>query len=227
MIKNYYNHLNSHICTMPPRMNFGNQHYEFNLHQQEPESEDEDYDENDDFDEDDESVDEYLPADSDKCYLALCELYNGKIHGSNNHFINSQYLVVQRFSGNKTLSQILNGGIVRQYLQEYRKLAQQPNTCHSIIRNYKNIIARDDYMSPQIVKCSYLPDGECVAVIKTMWIKLIQRRWKSVFNKRQRIIEERSRISSIFYREIHGTWPTGLNALPGICGMLSQMQGQT
>jgi len=39
MIKNYYNHLNSHICTMPPRMNFGNQDYEFNLQRQEPESE--------------------------------------------------------------------------------------------------------------------------------------------------------------------------------------------
>jgi len=224
MIKNYYNHLNSHICTMPPRMNFGNQDYEFNLQRQEPESEDEDYDENNDFYEDDESVDEYLPADSGKCYLALCELYNGKIHGSNNYFINSQYLVIQRFSGNEILSRMLND-IVKQYSQVYRRLAQQSNISHSIIKNYKNIIAREDYISPQIVKCSYLPDGECVAVIKTMWIKLIQRRWRTVFNERRRIIGERSRISSIFYREIHGTWPTGLNVVPSICGMLSQIQG--
>jgi len=207
---------------MSPRMNFGNQDYEFNLQQQEPESEDEDYDENDDFDEDDESVDEYLPADSGKCYLALCELYNGKIHGSNNYFVNSQYLVIQRFSGNEILSQMLNG-IAKQYSQIYRRLAQQSNISHSIVRNYKNIIAREDYISPQIVKCSYLPDGECVAVIKTMWIKLIQRRWRSVFNERQRIIGERSRISSIFYREVKGTWPAGLNALPSIHGMLSHL----
>jgi len=132
--------------------------------------------------------------------------------------------VIQRFSGNEILSRMLND-IVKQYSQVYRRLAQQSNISHSIIKNYKNIIAREDYISPQIVKCSYLPDGECVAVIKTMWIKLIQRRWRTVFNERRRIIGERSRISSIFYREIHGTWPTGLNVVPSICGMLSQIQG--
>ncbi|MEI6152283.1 MAG: hypothetical protein WCQ10_07130 [Chitinophagia bacterium] len=201
---------------MPPRMNFENQDY------LEAESEESHTDDEDNFNED--YDDEYLPADSNKCYLALCELYNGKIHGSNNKFINSQYLVLQRFTKRDLFEETLTG-IISKYSREYRKLASQPNTCHSIIRNYKNIISRDNYISPQIVKCSYLPEGECVAVIKTIWIKLIQRKWKTIFSERQRIIGERSHINSIFYRELHGTWPCGLNVLPGICGMLSQMRG--
>lgn len=36
-----------------------------------------------------------------------------------------------------------------------------------------------------IGKCIYLPTGECIAIIKTIWIKLIQRTWKNVLKKRQ------------------------------------------
>ena len=198
-------------------MNFENQDY------LEAESEEFYTDDEDNFDEDYDD-DEYSQADPNKCYIALCELYNGKIHGSNNKFTNSQYLVVQRFTKRDLFEQTLTG-IITQYLQAYRKLALQPNISHSIIRNYKNIISRDNYISPQIVKCSYLPEGECVAVIKTIWIRLIQRKWKIIFSERQRIIRRRSHISNIFYREVHGIWPTEINALPGIRGMLSQLKG--
>jgi len=103
---------------MPPRMNFENQDY------LEAESEESHTDDEDNFNEDyyDESLDEYSPADSNKCYLALCELYNGKIHGSNNKFINSQYLVVQRFTKRDLFEETLTC-IISQYSREYRKLA--------------------------------------------------------------------------------------------------------
>jgi len=32
------------------------------------------------------------------------------------------------------------------------------------------------------------PDGECVAIIKTFWIRLLQRRWKRIFADRRRLL---------------------------------------
>lgn len=238
MINNYYNHLNLIIFTMPPRMNFGNNdQYQQHLHDH-----DHDYPALDDVsetdnesngsytDEEDDSEDsefdgEYLPADSNKCYLALCELYYEKIHGSNDQTMNSQYLVIQRFSGNELSSHNLLS-TMKLYSRQYKKLVQQNPInmqTHPVIKNYRNIISRDHYISPQIVKCVYFPGGECTAIIKTIWIKLIQRKWKNIFKERKRIICERSHASSIFYREIYGKWPQGLNVLPGIYGMLSQL----
>ena len=173
MINNYYNHLNLNIFTMPPRMNFGNND-QYYLHENaDPAIDDSETDNESEEsytdDEDNESVDEYLPADSNKCYLALCELYYSKIHGSNDQAMNSQYLVVQRFSGNELLSRNMQV-TMKLYSRQYKKLVQQNPInmyAHPIIKNYRNIISMENYISPQIVKCVYLPGGECTAIIKS------------------------------------------------------------
>tara|TARA_Y100000389_G_C17150655_1_gene359439 strand:+ start:39 stop:614 length:576 start_codon:yes stop_codon:yes gene_type:complete len=54
------------------------------------------------------------------------------------------------------------------------------------------------------------------SIIKTFWIKLIQRKWKNIYKERRRIITARISIKNLHYREIHGKWPIGLNYLPGI-----------
>ena len=93
-----------------------------------------------------------------------------------------------------------------------------------IIRNYQNIINKPNYIKPEIAQCIILETGHSIAIIKTLWIKFIQRKWKKIFSERRRIIEQRSCIHNILYKEVRGIWPHGLNILPGICGMLSQMQ---
>ena len=60
-----------------------------------------------------------------------------------------------------------------------------------------------------------------VAVVKTFWIKLIQRTWKRVFAMRKRVIENRTTLASIKYKELRGIYPHGLNVLPSVYGMLS------
>ena len=90
---------------------------------------------------------------------------------------------------------------------------------HNIIRNYHKIISRSDYIQPHIGEVIYLSSGECIAILKTVWLKLIQRCWRSVFNEKKRVITRRKQIDSLRYREVHGKWPNDCNYLPSIYGM--------
>jgi hypothetical protein len=56
---------------------------------------------------------------------------------------------------------------------------------HPSIRNYKNIIANPKYMNIEIVQKKLLETGETIAIIKTCWLKIFQRKIRSVINKKR------------------------------------------
>jgi hypothetical protein len=58
-------------------------------------------------------------------------------------------------------------------------------------------------------------------VLKTFWIKWIQRAWKKQFLRRSEIIQQRSSINSQRYFTLNGNYPYGLRILPTIKGILS------
>jgi len=58
-------------------------------------------------------------------------------------------------------------------------------------------------------------------ILKTFWIRIIQRTWRRVMNERNQILKERKKINSLLYRELHGKFPNGCAFLPTIQGMLS------
>jgi hypothetical protein len=91
---------------------------------------------------------------------------------------------------------------------------------HKLIRNYHNIIRDPNYIKPEIAECIVLPTGENIAIIKTMWIKIIQRKWKKVYAARQHIIKCRSCPSSLSTRQLTGMWPRHCLRMPGLKGML-------
>jgi hypothetical protein len=148
--------------------------------------------------------------------IVLCELYNDKIHGvaSNNSSVIYHYLTINRY---KKLNMDVIIDICEFINAEYLYL---PNQHHNIFRNYRNII-RENYIKPEIAECFYLQDGESVCIIKTFWIKIIQRTWKRILNERSNIIKKRSTIQALYYREINGKWPSFCNYYPSIKGMLS------
>lgn len=51
-----------------------------------------------------------------------------------------------------------------------------------------------------------LKGGETVAYIKTRWIRLIQRRWRSILRQRKQVIQYRSSLKELHKREITGKW---------------------
>jgi len=63
-------------------------------------------------------------------------------------------------------------------------------------------------------------NGTFNVVIKTFWLKLVQRKWKKIYKLRQQIIRKRSSPSALQYREINGSWKYDIAHLPSIRGLL-------
>ena len=96
-------------------------------------------------------------------------------------------------------------------------------TPHKFIKNYSNIITRQNYIKPQIGENIRLESGHCVSIIKTIWIKLIQRTWKRVYKMKKDIIKKRCTIAATNHRIVRGIWPDNCRYLPGLKGMLNKL----
>jgi hypothetical protein len=157
---------------------------------------------------------ESINADFDETHsfgknnIVLCELFNPYIHGfthESGRNVLSHYLVIGKYSTIDSPDICEEIHYIRE--NKFRLFLLDPRFCrHPRIRNYKNIASKIDYIKPEIAECIYLSGDECVAVLKTFWLRLVQRTWKRVFQERCRMIEsERNLDDSI---------------LPGIRGML-------
>ena len=155
----------------------------------------------------------------DKKYcLVLCELHNKKIHGFDSMSdpdIRGHYMVISKFH----LDDINDmNEMAELYNDSYIDDASLQN--HSIFRNYPDIISNPKYIQPHIAECIYLRGEECIAIIKTVWIRLIQRTWKRVFAERRRVWKMRANTSRLIHKEVNGSWPKECAYLPSLYGML-------
>jgi hypothetical protein len=179
--------------------------------------------------------------------LVLCELHYTPIHGKTKQScptIEGHYLLIDKFDGSSgdmlededddeeddeeeedeeygiTHIHQIQELTVQYYMEELVPFRQRP---HKLIRNYHNIIRSANYIKPEIAECINLPTGENIAIIKTMWIKLIQRKWKNVYAIRKHIIKCRSCPSSLSTRQLTGYWPRHCLHMPCLKGMLSNI----
>lgn len=186
-----------------------------------------------------------------KWHLLLCELHFPSIHGKTNDSctnIETHYLVYdiydpitelsfQNFQieddydpdnfDDNILSQLDND--IYELKHKYLKISRCYNTwfkCkqHPTIRNYHNIISNPNYIKPEIGEYIILPTQETIAILKTIWIKIIQKKWKKIFKQQQKIIRERCKIQNLKIRQMTGYWPTHCNKLPGLRGMLNDLK---
>lgn len=166
---------------------------------------------------------------ANKYDLLIPELYNKYIHGKTSDSdpnINGQFMVLQSINYNKDHANVnkiiqlfkYTNRVTRFYKQYYLK--NFGDLEHDIIRNYKNIITNQNYLNLEIGKIHYLKGDECVCIIKTFWLRLLQRAWKKIYKQRMVIKKKRSRPTSLFYRQISAKWPEDCNYMPSIRGML-------
>jgi hypothetical protein len=87
-----------------------------------------------------------------------------------------------------------------------------------------NIISSKKYLQPEIAKCIYLENQECVAIIKTIWIKLIQRKWKNILQIRKKILQKQGNIISLKCREMTDKGLHEYLIYPTLKGMLSTLK---
>jgi hypothetical protein len=83
----------------------------------------------------------------------------------------------------------------------YKKASLYPNL-NTSISNYYNIVQCERYIKPEIGQNIQLESGHCVSIIKTIWIKLIQRTWKKIYKMKKDVIQKRQTIASINHRKI-------------------------
>jgi len=152
-----------------------------------------------------------------KYTISLVELYNETLHGSDETNVVYHYLLHSRF---KILDMTLINENTDYLNNEYLNLH---NKTHDIFKNYKNIITRKNYIKPEITECIYLNTGHCVAILKTHWIRLIQKKWKNIIKERKTIIKKRCTVKSLRHREITGKWPDDCLFYPQLQGMLSKL----
>ena len=163
-----------------------------------------------DYDTEDEGTDYgdivYEPEEPCKSrfVIALCELHNKRIHGPGPK---GHYLVYCRY---KELNIDWIGETGDFMNLEYQYLH---NLTHDLFPNYRQIVMTPNYVQPEIVECIY-KDDYCIAIKKTFWIKIIQRAWKRVLNKRLNI---KKSLSTLRHRELTGRMP----AMPGLRGLLT------
>jgi hypothetical protein len=170
----------------------------------------------DDGSDDDSELDEsyFYAADESsrtRFNIVLCEIYNRNIHGypSSGSNVDTHYLVSHRF---KMLNINLINDIYYFMNAEYMNLTSYNDRNHPTIRNYHNIIQNPYYIRPEIAECHYLKDNECIAILKTFWIRIVQRAWRRVLNERQQIILDKKRSQFSITREIRepkrAYWPS-------------------
>lgn len=71
-----------------------------------------------------------------------------------------------------------------------------------------------------ILQLVVLENGMYSCIIKTHWIRLIQRRWRTILRERQAIWRKRCQQVSLKMLERTGMYPHGLRTMPGLCGMM-------
>lgn len=141
-----------------------------------------------------------------KYNLVLCEQFNKETHGFDNdsdpnvvHHHLVMYSEKEVFSLQKTMKR----------MKKYIRLCSQDTP------------RREQIRKPEIAECIYLRGGECVAIIKTFWLKIIQRKWRSICIQRKIIINKRSQPQNIYYNQIYGKWPTDCRVFPSLNGMMT------
>jgi hypothetical protein len=83
-------------------------------------------------------------------------------------------------------------------------------------------IVRVENAKIHIMKLCILEDETYSVVLKTHWLRLVQRHWKKTYNKRRQVIKGRRNLANLRHREIYGRWPNGLNNLPGLHGLMQE-----
>jgi hypothetical protein len=156
--------------------------------------------------------------------LVICEIHNKDIHGFHETYsdpdVKGHYLCRHRINATEFFELGDDDDDIAWHKQFYYNNVN--NLYHDFIQNYKDIILLPNYLKPEIAMVIELRGGERVAILKTFWLRIIQRAWKKVFNQRMIILNKRQLFNSIKYRELNGKWPTDCDYLPGLHGLLNR-----
>ena len=142
----------------------------------------------------------------------LCQIHYPYLHGKtedSDPYIENHYILIGKFNyktgyyeefefeseNNYEYDDSLPtiNEIIKRYKLYYKNIIKNNHfITHPTIRNFYNIILKyNNYIKPEIGQCIVLNTGETICILKTFWIRIIQRVWKKVFGNRKMIIFNR------------------------------------
>lgn len=173
--------------------------------------------------------------------LVLIELFHPLIHGMDEQSdpsIVSHFLVHSCYHAGylcEDQSIVFPFIPLKEMIPCYKKTIQrhqqqiQLNSIHSqhpIIRNYINMIQLNQWNGPHIAKCIVLQGGEKVAILKTYWIRLIQRTWKRIYHNSLTTTSSSSSSSSCSLSQNKNKKKNNILPQKRLQGMLSPLKNQ-
>mgnify|MGYP006130159745 CR=1 FL=1 len=157
--------------------------------------------------------------------LALVEPYLPVKHGilnKENDSMYGKYLIIDQIDMkefyNKMPDVLLDVEMIRKmYKTQLQKLKTDQNITqlHPFIKNYEKIVTNPNNFQLQLIEPVTISTGPnewdnyYTAVIKTHWIRLIQRRWRETLKKR---IQARKNVKNLQIRETTGSWTEECNS---------------
>ena len=72
-----------------------------------------------------------------------------------------------------------------------------------------------------IMKLDILPNDTYSIILKTHWLRIIQRHWTKTYKQLRDVLKKRGNIQSQLYFSANGKYPNGMNYVPSLYGMLS------
>ena len=150
--------------------------------------------------------------------FVIIELYNNYRYGYNKSEL--YFLYYTPFMVVDTFNNISGKFSFDKYINWYKKeITSSLVFCKNKttnIRNYK-IVYEFFKCSQQIVEKIRLPSGETICILKTFWLRIIQRKWKKIYLKRKQLFH------NVYLRQIHGKLTFKNVSLPSLRGMLSDL----
>ena len=150
--------------------------------------------------------------------LVICELYNPFLHGKADYKqMYGHYLYIcnnnnsDEDSDDEDDDVLSFDEIIETYKERYQELPARFRKS-PYIRNYEKITSNVNYIRPEIGTKVELPSGHVVVILKTFYLRLIQRVWKNVYRKKIQYM-----IMNLREREMRGR----LWGRPSVVGMLS------
>jgi hypothetical protein len=187
----------------------------------------------DTYDYEDDGDDDYdyddIDFENDSCYDECTEILDYEVNNMIEKFENHAYYIGSYYKDITTTYHGSNSLILLLSISKPMFFAHSAKPLLFYMKNYNGISPRLR-ISIEILKmeCITIVDGlfsytMANVIVKTFWIKIIQRKWKSIYKKRLDAIQARGVPHAIRHFQIHGKYPAGLNQLPGICGMMADL----
>jgi hypothetical protein len=143
--------------------------------------------------------------------LGFCVFFNAYIHGKDEDSspnIDSHYLVVSAvnihtFYDSIEFTNVMN--MINMWRHHYCRYYQQNKRSikHPVIRNYRAAVSKKNYISLEIIEYIELEGGEHVAIYKTFWLRIIQRKWKKYYHTKMEAVRKLLKPYGLLMREIN------------------------